>query len=275
MPKGANEGSAIMNASRLSAVTAVAAGLLSGASAARAADYAEVISATPVTTSIVVPRQECADVEQLVQRQPSGGGALIGAIVGGVVGNQFGHGMGRAAATGLGAIAGSAIGNNVEGSNGGTATVASRRCRTVSSYDSRVVGYDVVYDYNGQRYTTRMAQDPGNRLAIDVRPAMQAPLDRVGPPVTRSYGPPAQISSHPVDAQPTYIESAPALAPAYSYYYPAPVTYYEPAPAPVYYGGPGAYVGPAIIGAGIGYWIGSSWHRGYRDGYYGGGRRWR
>ena len=274
-----------MNAARLTAsAAALAAGLFGAAGAARAADYADVVSATPVTTSVAVPRQECTDVEQVVPRQPSGGGALIGAIVGGVVGNQFGHGMGRAAATGLGAVAGSAIGNNVEANNGSTATVASRRCRTVSSYDSRVVGYDVVYDYNGQRYTTRMSHDPGPRLAIDIRPADgQAPLDRVAPPArARSYGPPPQISSHPVDIPPTYVEPAPQ-APAYSYYdQAAPVTYYAPAPvysvapAPVYYGGygPGAYVGPAIIGAGIGYWVGRTWHRGYRGGYHG-GRRWR
>jgi hypothetical protein len=35
-----------------------------------------------------------------------------------------------------------------------------RDCRTVSSYENRVVGYDVVYEYHGQRYTTRTATDP-------------------------------------------------------------------------------------------------------------------
>jgi len=266
-----------MNTRKLTAV-AVAGFAAAAAASVHAADYADVVSATPVTRSVAVPRQECADVEQLVQRQPSGGGALIGAIVGGVVGNQFGSGFGRAAATGIGAVAGSAIGNNVEASNAGPATAVSRRCRTVSSYDSRVVGYDVVYDYNGQRYNTRMAEDPGPRLAIDVRPAAGggAPLDRVGPAAGRRV-PPAQISSHPVDAEPNYVEPTPSYsyydepAPVRSYA-PAPISYYAPAPA--YYGpggyyGPGAYVGPAIIGAGIGYWVGRSWHRGYRGGHHG------
>lgn len=256
-----------MKTSNNTARVVVLAGLTGAALAAQAAEYAQVVSATPVTSSVAVPRQECADVPQVVQQQPSGGGALIGAIVGGVVGNQFGHGLGRAAATGLGAVAGSAIGNNVEANNGGAATVVSRRCRTVSSYDNRVVGYDVVYDYNGQRYATRLPRDPGPRLAIDVRPAAGAPLDRVGPPQgysAYSAVPPAYVE----EERPTYVERAPS----YAYYdEPAPVSYY--APAPVYYG-PGAYVGPAIIGAGIGYWVGSSWHRGYRHGYYGGRGHW-
>jgi uncharacterized protein YcfJ len=258
-----------MNSFRFSACAAVVAGLAGAATAANAAEYADVVSATPVTASVDTPRQECADVPQVVQQQPSGGGALIGAIVGGVIGNQFGHGFGRAAATGLGAVAGSAIGNNVEANNGAVSTVASRRCRTVGGVDYRVVGYDVVYDYNGQRYQTRLPRDPGPRLAIDVRPAA-APLDRVGPPATYGAVPPAYADAPAyVESPPTYYERAPA-----AYYAPAPVYY---APAPAYYGygyGPGAYVGPALIGAGIGFWLGNTWHRGYRGGYYGGRGRW-
>ncbi|MEO7056701.1 MAG: glycine zipper 2TM domain-containing protein [Caldimonas sp.] len=256
-----------MNTFRISACAAVIAGLAGTATAAHAAEYANVVSAIPVMASVDTPRQECVDVPQVVRQQPSGGGALIGALVGGVVGNQFGHGFGRAAATGLGAVAGSAIGNNIEASNGAEATVASRRCRTVGGYDNRVVGYDVVYDYNGQRYQTRLPRDPGPRLAIDVRPAA-APLDRIGAPAT--YGAVPLV----YDDAPTYAD-APAYADApRTYYEQAPTAYYAPAPAPVYYG-PGAYVGPALIGAGLGFWVGNSWHRGYRGGYHGRRGHWR
>lgn len=250
-----------MNASKITALAALAATFAAGTGAARAADYASVVSSTPVLSSVASPRQECFDVPLVVQQQPSGGGALIGAIVGGVVGNQFGHGFGRAAATGLGVVAGSAIGNNVEASNGGTATVASRRCRTVSSYASSVVGYDVVYDYNGQRYTTRLPRDPGPRLAIDVRPAGGAPLDRVGPPATYGAVPPsyAEAPSYDESPPPAYYGAPPA-------YYGAPQAYYAPAPA--YYYGPGSYVAPAVVGLGIGYWVGRTWHHGYRPGHH-------
>ena len=256
-----------MHAMKITTPLALAASLFGAATGAQAAQYANVVSATPVTQQIAMPRQECADSEQIVRQQPSGGGALIGAIVGGVLGNQFGHGVGRAAATGFGVVAGSAVGNNVEAANGGTAAVPVRRCRTVSAYESRVVGYDVVYDYNGQRYTTRTASDPGQRLAIDVRPAA-TPLDRAGPITTYGAVPPASsYDAAPVySEQPAYVQAPPAY-----YAAPAPV-YYESAPTyygPSYYG-PGAYVAPAVVGLGIGYWVGRSWHSGYRGGY----RRW-
>jgi uncharacterized protein YcfJ len=237
-----------------SAVAAASVAAVFGlAATASAAEYAKVVSATPVSSSVAVPRQECAEVQQVVQQQPSGAGALIGAIAGGVLGNQLGHGFGRAAATGVGVVAGSAIGNNVEANANPPTTVSSQRCRTVSSYQNRVVGYDVVYEYNGQRYTTRLPNDPGPRLAIDIRPANAAPLDRVGPPTTYGAVPPGYADAPTyTESPPVYVESGPG------YYGPAPVYYGGPA----YYGAP-YYVGPAI-GLGVGYWIGSTWHRGYR-----------
>jgi uncharacterized protein YcfJ len=233
------------------------------AAPAGAAEYARVVSSTPVSGSVSVPRQECAQVQQLVQQQPSGAGALIGAIAGGVLGNQIGHGFGRAAATGVGVVAGSAIGNNVEANANPPTTVSSQRCRTVSSYESRIVGYDVVYEYNGQRYSTRLPNDPGQRLAIDIRPAA-APLDRVGPTTGYAAVPPAYVDAPTYsEAPPAYVDSAPG------YYAPAPVYYGGPA----YYGVPG-YVAPAVIGLGIGYWVGRSWYPGYRGYYRGGYGRW-
>jgi len=250
-------------------LAAAALGLLGATSAASAAEYATVVSATPITTSVAAPRQECYQSEQLVQQQPSGAGAVIGAIAGGVIGNQFGHGFGRAAATGLGAVAGSAIGNNVEAGANPPTTVPVQRCRTVQAYEQRIVGYDVVYDYHGQRYSTRLPNDPGARLAIEIRPAGNAPLDRVGPPTT-SYGavPPAVA-----DVAPSYVESPTSYAPApAAYYAPAPAPYYAPAPA---YYNPASVIAPVVIGAGIGYWIGNTWHRGHRHHGWHGGRRWR
>ena len=249
-----------MNTKSKTALAAAAAAALLGAHAtASAAQYANVVSATPVTQSVAVPRQDCVQSERLVQAQPSGSGAVIGAIAGGVIGNQFGHGFGRAAATGLGAVAGSAIGNNVEANANPPQSVPVQHCRTVNAYESRVIGYDVVYEYNGQRYTTRLPNDPGPRLAIDVRPTASAPLDRVGPPASYGAVPPA-----------TYAQAAPSYSEAPPTYYDAPAPYY--APAPVYYTAPYSapyYVAPAAIGLGIGYWIGNTWHRGYRHGWHG------
>jgi uncharacterized protein YcfJ len=239
------------NAKTTGLVAAAALALLGASGAASAAEYATVVSSTPVTGSVTVPRQDCVQGEQLVQQPPSVAGALIGAIAGGVVGNQFGHGFGRAAATGLGAVAGSAIGNNVEANANPPAAVPVQRSRTVRMQENRIVGYDVVYEYHGQRYSTRLPQDPGARLAVDVRPAAgNAPLDRVGPPDTYGAVPPAYADTAPIVDDPApvyYTYGAPR-----SYYYGAPVVY----PAP-YYAGP-------VIGFGIGYWAGHAWHRGHR-----------
>src|ERR1700733_11652061 len=75
-------------------------------SASNNSAYATVISSTPVTANVPVPRQQCTEGSQYVQQAPSGAGALIGAVAGGLLGNTVGGGFGRAAATGIGAVAG-------------------------------------------------------------------------------------------------------------------------------------------------------------------------
>ena len=216
--------------------------------AGHAAEYANVVSATPVIASVDVPRQVCSDATQYVRPQPTGAGAAIGAIAGGVLGSAFGGGFGRAAATGLGVVAGAAIGNSVEGNAYPPTAVPVRRCRTVASVENRTVGYDVEYDYAGRRYTARLARDPGARLAIDVRPSGVTPLDRAAPPQGYYDAPPYQN-----DPQAEYD------APPAAYDAPAPV-YYRPAPA---YYAPPAYVVQPAIGIGIGYWGGHGWHHRY------------
>jgi uncharacterized protein YcfJ len=245
MLPGSIRGVSNMNTIKISACAAAAAALLGGTGFANAADYANVISATPVTGSVPVPRQACADGQQVVQQAPSGAGALVGAIVGGVIGNHFGAGFGRVAATGLGVVAGSAIGNQAEINNSPATAVPVRNCQTVTQYENQIVGYDVVYEYNGQRYSTRTANDPGPQLAIDVHPSGNAALDRGGPP-------------------PTYADAAPAYAPGPGYA-PAPPAYYAPAPA---YYGPAPYAAPYYVGPTIGIGFVGGYGHGYHHGYY-------
>jgi len=247
-------------------LAAAAVAALGASGVARAAEYARVVSAKPVTESVSVPRQECVNGQQLVQQQPSGGGAVVGALVGGLLGNQFGHGFGRAAATGAGAVAGAAFGNSVEVGANPPVAVPTQQCRTVSGQESRVVAYDVVYEYHGQRYSTRLPEDPGPRLAVDVRPAGNAAVEPSAPsqygavPPATTYGavPPAYADTAPIagDAPPvTYTYGSPPPA-----YYPAPPVVY---PSPYYYAAP-------VIGFGLGYWAGSAWHGGHRHrGWYG------
>ena len=54
-------------------------------------------------------------------------------------------------------MAGAVIGNQAEAANTLPATAMVRTCATTTSYENRLVGYDVVYEYQGQRYSTRVA----------------------------------------------------------------------------------------------------------------------
>ncbi len=54
------------------------------------------------------------------ENQTSGAGALLGGVIGAVVGNQIGKGSGRTAATGVAAVGGALIGNQVEKNRKGT-----------------------------------------------------------------------------------------------------------------------------------------------------------
>jgi len=150
-------------------------------------DYAKVLSSQPVVHYVTVrrPVQECwQDTRQYTEyrRAPGEGGAtLFGAIVGGVIGHQFGGGSGKHAATAAGTIIGATIGNDVArrkaGSNYGYTQYSRpvRRCETRyrDHREERIDGYDVVYRYRGQNYSTRMPYDPGRKMKIrvDIRPA--------------------------------------------------------------------------------------------------------
>jgi uncharacterized protein YcfJ len=188
--------------------------------AAPAPVYGTVVSSTPVVAQVNVPRQQCVDVPGVVRAQPTGIGALVGGALGGLAGNQIGAGAGRAIATGVGAIAGLVAGADIEAANAPSVPVTTTQCNYAQTTESRIVGYDVVYELGGQRYTTRTLQDPGSRIALAVQPAADGAPSGTSSP----------YDAPPVDAPVATIYPAPAPAyvayPAYAY----PV-------APVYIGG--------------------------------------
>ena len=148
-------------------------------------DYAKVISSEPVLRYVTVstPVRECwDDVEYYTDHRYSrgtGASTLFGALVGGVIGHQFGSGRGNDAATVAGSLIGAAVGHDSARRRGGYETVQYsrpvKRCKTVvrQRREERIDGYDVVYRYKGQRYSTRLPYDPGRelRVRVDVRPA--------------------------------------------------------------------------------------------------------
>ncbi len=188
---------------------ALAACLLTQAQAADTA-FGKVISKVAVYVQVQAPQQQCTQQEVLVKQPNSGTGAVVGALAGGVLGNALGKGAGNALATGVGVIAGAVAGDKVESNANPPQATSVQNCQTVQATENRFAGYDVTYEYMDQRYTARVAHDPGDAIALLV-----------------------QVT--PVDALPVAAATTAPAAP--------PVVYVQP---PVIYRPAPVYVGPAI-----------------------------
>lgn len=159
-----------MNKVIICAVIAATAGL---SSTAFAREQGRVLSSTPIYQQVAVPYQVCNQENVYRESRPSGAGAVIGAIAGGAAGNAVGKGNGRTAATALGVIGGAVIGNQIEGRGNEPRYEAVERCTTQNRYENQTIGYDVVYEYAGRRYSTRTQKDPGRWISINVQPQEQ------------------------------------------------------------------------------------------------------
>lgn len=144
-------------------------------------DTARVLSVTPQTERVNVPREECR-TEYQQQRYSNGSdsvaGAVIGGIAGGLLGSTIGRGNGRVAAAavgaGVGAIAGNSIGNNSRG--GYSRSVPVQSCYQVDNWQTVNSGYLVTYEYNGRTYNTVTSAPPGKYIDVNVS---VAPRSRV------------------------------------------------------------------------------------------------
>ena len=170
-----------MNSKRTSAVLASVAALLAVSGAAEAAvyDYAKVVSSRPIVRYVTVntPVRECWQETEYYSGYESRPGApartLAGAIIGGVVGHQFGSGRGKDAATVAGSMIGAAIGHGPVRRVDYSRPVERCATRYERRQEQRIDGYEVVYRYKGQKYSTRMPYDPGTKIKVrvDIRPA--------------------------------------------------------------------------------------------------------
>jgi uncharacterized protein YcfJ len=197
---------------------------------------ARVLSAQPVAQQ--VPVSDCRG------QPPTGGGAAVGALAGGLAGSQIGRGHnGQIAGTMLGVIGGAIIGNAVEASQ-------SRGCAT--RYTQQVIGYDVVYEYAGRQYVTRMGSPPGQWIQV---PAPDAAYDAPPPAYDgqpQQYAPPPQ-DYYPPAPPPGVVTAPPGAYPppqgypqAYPQPYPPPPPAYPAYAAPAYAPPPPAYVAPSF-----------------------------
>ena len=148
-------------------------------------DYAQVVNVQPHYRQVRVsePVRECWLETSTAPDGPFSynniGGTLIGGALGTVVGNQIGHGRGKDVARVAGALIGGAIGANVSRDRHrqlyGDQRQTTERCDTRyrDSWEQRVDGYEVTYEYAGRQYVTQMPHDPGDRIQVrvDVTPA--------------------------------------------------------------------------------------------------------
>lgn len=195
--------------------------LCAASSSAWAVEYGTVISSTQVVASTPVPQRQCVEEQRVYPPRSSGAGAVIGAIAGAAIGNSIGSGAGQAAATGLGLVAGSVIGDRIETEGTPAPTQIVQRCRTVTKLEQRTVGYDVVYEYQGVQRTARVAQEPGERIALEVAPVGQVPPPRWSGSTTAPAAPPVVVE-YEADRPPprvVYVQPDYRPVPVYGYGY--------------------------------------------------------
>lgn len=139
----------------------------------RGPQYAEVVSAIPITETVSTPRESCRNVvvthRRAVQDENRLLGSALGAVAGGVLGHQFGGGRGKDVATVVGALGGGYAGNQIQGSmqEGDTYTTTQKRCKTVYDKSQKQIGYNVTYRIDKQQGKIRMDYDPGQRIPLD------------------------------------------------------------------------------------------------------------
>jgi uncharacterized protein YcfJ len=136
-------------------------------------NYGKVVSVDPVRKTVNNPRQVCKD-EVITHTTPPKdehriAGTAIGAVAGGLLGNQIGGGKGKTLATVAGAVGGGYAGNRIQASrqHANTTSSVERHCDTVNDTSTKLVGYDVRYEYKGVTRTVRMDHDPGDRVKVE------------------------------------------------------------------------------------------------------------
>lgn len=133
--------------------------------------YAPVRSSIVLQERVATTKQVCETrtVQREIQGETSYGNAVLGAVVGGSIGSLFGQGDGKLLATAIGAGAGSVLGHKNDRQGATTVEqVPVTDCKDVVSYEDRIKGYRVTYEYQGQLYETTLPRDPGSTLKIAV-----------------------------------------------------------------------------------------------------------
>jgi uncharacterized protein YcfJ len=192
-----------MNKKNFALVALALTGSMASMSGSAQEVMARVLSSTAVMQQVAVPRQVCTTQQVVQPGQPSGAGAAMGAIAGGAVGNAIGDGSGRALATMIGLVGGAMLGNKIEGTRDEVRNV--QQCTTQTTYESRVLHYDVVYEYDNKRYSIKMPNDPGSHVRLQLNPMGALPG---GSSSSTTFTSPVSMAPAPVTTV-SYLQAAP------------------------------------------------------------------
>ena len=124
---------------------------------------------TSVRAVVGTPEQRCWTERQQVQerRDLNVPGGLIGGVLGGILGHQIGGGTGKTVATIGGAVAGGALGANVDRIRDPASGRDVQRCENVANQTPQY--YDVTYNFRGIDHRVQMSSPPGQTVAVNGR----------------------------------------------------------------------------------------------------------
>ena len=141
--------------------------------------YAEVLDSRPIYQAVTVasPAQECWQEEVRVRESRSQGSntpVILSTIIGGALGNAVGNNKSsQRVGTVVGAVLGHSVGRDIVRANNHPQPAryqTVQHCEEVTQYrdEERLIGYQVRYRYQGEEFTVRTDQDPGDRIRLRV-----------------------------------------------------------------------------------------------------------
>ena len=153
-------------------IAATATLTLAQASAQAYETFANVVAVQPITEQVNNPSQQCwTENQQVVQStQRNYLGAILGGVAGGLLGSQVGKGNGRVAGAAIGAGVGAVTGHAIGNRNAGTVVTTQpvQRCQQMDNFQTVTSGFHVTYEFDGQRFSTRLPYKPGHQLRVNV-----------------------------------------------------------------------------------------------------------
>ncbi len=142
---------------------AVCASLLTTLVPALAQEIAQVLSSTPIVQAVPVVRPVCTVQAVAVSQPATGAGAVFGSVAGGLIGSALGNGS--AGATMAGVIGGALVGNQLEQTSPSKVRHV-QQCVNQTFNETHTVGWNVVYEYQGQTYSVQMPYSPGPTVRL-------------------------------------------------------------------------------------------------------------